>query len=189
MSRLVAVLLVVLLARPNVLVAQSAQTASSIRPGTLVRITQTGQKARVATMVSPGTDTVLVRWEKSTGTAAVPLAEVSRLDVSTGRHRNLVKGAVLGTLGGAALGAVAAAATFEPCTSTAPFGCFGAFESRGEAGTAGAVLAGAVGLVVGTVIGIRSHEGWHRVPLDARRVAVALTPRGRATGLGVTLRF
>ena len=189
MSRLVTALLVVLLARPDALVGQAAQSASSIRPGTRVRITQTGQKARVATMVSTGTDTVLVRWAETTGAVAVPLAEVSRLDVSTGRHRNLVKGAVLGTLGGAALGAVAAAATFEPCTSTAPFGCFGAFESRGEAGVAGAALAGAVGLVVGTVIGMRSHESWHRVPLDARRVAVAVTPRGRATGLGVTLRF
>jgi hypothetical protein len=95
----------------------------------------------------------------------------------------------LGSLGGAALGAVAASASFSPCTSTEPFGCFGAFESRGEAGFAGAVLAGAAGLVVGTLVGLPSRERWHRVPLDTRRVAVAVTPRGRATGLGVTLRF
>src|SRR5215218_7860205 len=174
MSRFVAALLVILLARPDALTGQSAQSASAIRPGARVRITQEGQKPRVAVLVAPGAD-------------AVPLAEVSRLDVSTGRHRKLLKGALVGTLGAGTVGALLGAATYSPCESTEFFGCFMEPTSQGESALLGGIVGGALGLIVGTLAGLPTRESWHQVPLEARRVALAVTPRGRATGLGVSL--
>jgi len=189
MSRFVAALLVILLARPDALTGQSAQSASAIRPGARVRITQEGQKPRVAVLVAPGADTVLVRWAEHTSTVAVPLAEVSRLDVSTGRHRKLLKGALVGTLSAGTVGALLGAATYSPCESTEFFGCFMEPTSQGESALLGGIVGGALGLIVGTLAGLPTRESWHQVPLEARRVALAVTPRGRATGLGVSLRF
>jgi len=189
MSRLVAVLLVILLARPDALTGQSAQTAAAIRPGTRVRITQAGQKPRIAIMVAPRADTLLVRWPEHSNAVAVPLAEVSRLDVSTGRHRKLLKGAMVGTLSAGTVGALLGAVTYSPCKTTEAFGCFLAPTGGSESALLGGAVGGVLGLVVGTIAGVPSREGWHRVPLEARRVAVAVTPRGRATGLGVSLRF
>jgi hypothetical protein len=189
MTRLVAVLLVLLVARPDALIGQSARTAAAIAPGARIRITQVGRPPRIATMVSPGADTLLVRWPEYSGAVAVPLAEVSRLDVSAGRHRRVLKGAMLGTLGGGTLGAVIGAVGYSPCESTEPFGCFLEPTGRGESAMMVGAVGGVLGLIVGSLIGLPSREDWHRVPLDARRVEVAVTPRGRTTGLGLSLRF
>ena len=112
MSRLATAVLLLVLARPDALIGQSAPVVvSSIRPGARVRITQVGQKPRVAIMVAPSADTMLVRWPENTDAVAVPLAEVSRLDVSTGRHRKLLKGALVGTLSAGTVGALLGAAS------------------------------------------------------------------------------
>jgi len=190
MSRLATAVLLLVLARPDALIGQSAPVVvSSIRPGARVRITQVGQKPRVAIMVAPSADTMLVRWPENTDAVAVPLAEVSRLDVSTGRHRKLLKGALVGTLSAGTVGALLGAASYSPCKSTEFMGCFLAPTSASESALLGGAVGGVLGLVVGTLAGLPRREGWHRVPLDARRVAVAVTPRAHATSLGVTLRF
>src|SRR5829696_6913101 len=100
MSRFITVLLILALARPGVLLGQTSAPTASINPGARVRITQAGQQSRIAVVVARRSDTLLVRWPEFTTTVAVPLGEISRLDVSSGRHRNLRKGAVLGTLVG-----------------------------------------------------------------------------------------
>lgn len=189
MSRLLTALLVVLFVRPDALPGQTAASAASLRAGTRVRITQEGQQPRIAEVVTGRADTLFVRWPEFASTTAVPLAEVSRLEVSTGRHRKVLRGAVVGTLSAGAAGFVLGAATYSPCTSTEPFGCLLAPTSRGESAAVGGAVGGVLGLIVGTLVGLPNREGWQRMSLDARRVAVAVTPRASSTSLGVTVRF
>ena len=189
MSRLIAALLVLLLARPDALVSQAAAPASRVAPGARVRITRTGEKPRVAIAVAHTADTLLVRWPEFANDVALPLAEISRLDVSTGRHRNVVKGMVLGTAGVGALGAALGAISYQPCESTAFMGCFLAPESRGDAALVGGVVGGALGFVVGSLAGLVRHESWKRVSLADRRVAAAVRPGAHGADLSLSLRF
>src|SRR5215218_8168437 len=132
MSRLIAALLVLLLARPDALAGQTAATAAALVPGARVRIARAGEKPRVAIVVAHTADTLQVRWPEFANTVALPLAGISRLDVSTGRHRKVVRGMVLGTVGVGALGAAVGAISYQPCTSTEFMGCFLAPESRAQ---------------------------------------------------------
>ena len=189
MTRLLTALLLVLLARPNVLPGQATTLAAVVQPGARVRITYAGQKPRTAVVVAHSADTLLVRWPEYANAVAVPFAEISRLDVSTGRHRRLLKGAALGTLSAGTVGAVLGAATYSPCESTEFLGCLMAPTSASESAVIGGVVGGVLGLIVGTLVGLPSRDEWQQVSLDASRVAVAVTPRGRRTDLGLSLRF
>src|SRR4051812_11643497 len=132
MSRLLTALLVVLLARPDAMLAQAAASTAPMLPGARVRITQIGEQPRVAVVVARSADTLLVRWREHAKTVAVPLAEISRLEISSGQHRNVVKGIALGTLTGGTVGALLGAAIYSPCTSNEAFGCMMAPASAGE---------------------------------------------------------
>ena len=190
MSRLLAALLALFLACPNALLGQAGTPTTAVVPGARVRITQIDQKPRVAVVVSRTADTLRVRWpDLANTTAAVPVADISRLEVSGGRHRNVLKGMAVGTLGLGTVGVVLGAATYSPCDSTEPFGCLLASDNRAEEALMVGALGAAVGLIVGTLVGLPSRESWRRVPLDATRVAVSIIPRGGATGVGLSLRF
>jgi len=189
MSRLIAALLVLLLALPDSLVGQAAAPASPVVPGARVRITRAGEKPRVAIVVAHSADTLLVRWPEFANAVALPLTEISRLDVSTGRHRNVVKGMVLGTVGVGALGAALGAVSYQPCTSTEFLGCLLAPQSRADAALLGGVVGGALGFVGGSLAGLVRHESWKRVSLADRRVAAAVRPGAHGADLSVSLRF
>lgn len=189
MSRLLTALIVVLLARPNVLTGQAVMPEGAVGPGARVRITQAGQKPRIAVVVARSADTLVVRWPNYTNSVALPLAEISRLDLSTGRHRKILKGAAVGTLSAGAAGAIIGAISYQPCETTEFLGCFMAPTSASESAVVGGVLGGTLGLIVGTLIGLPKRDDWHQVSLDASRVAVAVTPRGGGTAVGLSLKF
>jgi len=189
MSRLIAALLLLVLARPDALTGQAAAPAASLRPGARVRIARIAVKPLVATVVARIGDTLVVRAPGLAKPLALPLAEISRLDVSTGRHRNLGKGMLVGIVAGGAVGAGLGAVTYQPCTSTEFLGCLGAPSDRGESVTIGGILGGALGLVAGSLIGAARRDTWKRVPLDGSRVAVSVRPRAHGAGLGVALQF
>ena len=189
MSRLIAALLLLVLARPDALMGQAAAPAASLRSGARVRIARIAEKPLVATVVARVGDTLVVRAPGLAMPLAVPLAEISQLDVSTGRHRNVGKGALIGIVAGGAVGAGLGAATYQPCTSTEFMGCLLAPSDRGEAVTVGGVVGGVLGLVVGSLIGAARQDTWKRVPLDGSRVAVSVRPRAHGAGLGVALQF
>ena len=185
MSRPIAALLLLLLARPDVLVGQAAPSATQLGPGARVRIaTRDDSKPRVTTVVARKGDTLLVR-SREYNTIPLPFDDISRLEVSTGRHRNVVKGMAFGTLIGGTAGAILGAAAYEPCTGV----CIMAPGSRGESAAFGGAVFGVLGFVVGTLTGLSSHDTWQHVPLDARRVSVNVRPRAHGTGLGVALEF
>jgi hypothetical protein len=189
MSRLIAVLLVFALARPDALLAQAAETPATLAPGARIRLTSAGEKPRTAVVVSHTRDTLLVRWPEIAGPVAVPLAGISRLEVSTGRHRRVRKGMALGTVAGSVTGALVGAATYEPCTSTEFLGCFLEPQSRAQAAAWGALAGGTLGFVVGSLAGLPRREGWKRVSLQEQRVAVVVAPRAHQTRLGASIRF
>ena len=189
MSRLLAALLLVLSIRPDVLAGQTAAPAATLLPGARVRITQAGEKPRVAIVVAQSADTLLVRSPELANTVAMPIADISRLDVSTGRHRSVIKGMALGTAGAGALGAAIWAMTFEPCESTEFLGCLFEPESRGDAALMGGAVGGVVGFVVGSLVGLVPREHWERVsPADAR-VSATVRPGAHGTALRVSLQF
>ena len=189
MSRLIAGLLVLALAHPATLLSQAAPTAATLAPGARVRITTAGSERQIGTVVAQRGDTLLVKWPEVANAVAVPLAGISRLDVSTGRHRRVVKGLVLGTAVGGATGALIGAASYEPCDTTEFMGCFLAPKSRMESAAVVGAAGGVLGLVVGSLVGLARHERWQPVSLGERRVAFAVTPRAHATRVGVSLRF
>ena len=189
MSRFVAVLIAVLLASPPTLRGQSAAPAGTLAAGSRVRLSRLGAKPRVGIVVEQTADTLRVRWPEFSNSVAVPLADVSRLDVSAGRHRRVLRGMALGTLSVGALGAAVGAFAYQPCTSTEAFGCLLAPTNRSEAVAVGGVLGGTLGLVVGSLVGLQSHESWKEVPLDSRRVAISLRPRADGAGVAVTVPF
>ena len=189
MSRILTALIVVLFARPDVLTGQAAMPAGAVGPGARVRITQTGQKPRTAVVVARSADTLVVRWPENSNAVAVPFGQISRLDVSTGRHRKVLKGAAIGTVSAGTIGAILGAATYQPCESTELFGCLMASSSASESAVLGGVVGGALGLIVGSLVGLPKRDDWHQVSLDASRVAVAVTPRGRSTNVGLSLTF
>lgn len=188
MSRLLTALIVVLLACPNVLTGQAAMSEGAVGPGARVRITQSGSQPRIGVVVARSADTLVVRWPEYTNAVALPFAEISRLDLSTGRHRKVLKGAAIGTLSAGAVGAILGAVTYTPCESTEFLGCLLAPTSASESAVIGGVLGGALGLIVGTLVGLPKRDDWHQVSLESR-VAVAVTPRGRSTDVGLSLRF
>jgi hypothetical protein len=182
MSRLLAALLLVVLTQPHTLAAQSPGPAASLAPGARLRITtRDGEKPRIATLVARTADTLQLRMAGSANTVAMPLADISRLDVSTGQHRNVYKGMILGVLAGGGGGALLGAASYQPCTSQ----CLFAPANAGASAVIGGVAGGALGLVVGSLIGAVRVDDWKRVVPDARRVAVSVRPGARGVGLAV----
>jgi hypothetical protein len=189
MSRLIAGLLVLAIAHPATLLSQAAPTAATLAPGARVRITTAGSERQIGTVVAQRGDTLLVKWPEVANAVAVPLAGISRLDVSTGRHRRVVKGLVLGTAVGSVTGALIGAASYEPCEATEAFDCFLEPENRAQSAVVSGVVGGALGLVVGSLVGLARHERWKPVSLGEHRVAFAVTPRAHGTRLGVSLQF
>jgi hypothetical protein len=61
--------------------------------------------------------------------------------------------------------------------------------SATESAVVGGVAGGVLGLIVGTLVGLPKRDDWHQVSLDASRVAVMVTPRGRGTAVGLSLEF
>jgi hypothetical protein len=188
MSRLLTALILVLLARPDALTGQ-AMPEGAVGPGARVRITAAGQKPRIAVVVARSADTLVVRWPEYTNAVALPFAEISRLELSTGRHRKVLKGAAVGTLSAGAVGAILGAVSYTPCESTEFLGCLMAPASATESAVVGGVAGGVLGLIVGTLVGLPKRDDWHQVSLDASRVAVMVTPRGRGTAVGLSLEF
>ena len=162
--------------------------AQQLAPGARVRATVAEAPDRPAgpfrqvtgRLVRLGTDTVLVA--QGDRVVAVPRHGLIRLETpggSVSRGRSALRGAGMGAAIGFIGGAVLSYAAYEPCEGE--FLCF----SRESEAVMGGVVAGALGLAIGGVIGAaRGRERWQRVPIDAdTRVGVVATPRTVALSL------
>ncbi|MDQ3673522.1 MAG: hypothetical protein M3365_03990 [Gemmatimonadota bacterium] len=161
-----------------------AQESVQLESGARVRLTTASIPARqVMRIVSATDDAIVVRSERDAETRTLARTEITAMDVSTGQRRHTLRGAGIGALAGAAAGALAEYSTYEECEGI----CFFEPTSRGGAATAGAVVGGVAGLLVGTTIGfLLKSESWQRVQPNAR-IRIAPVPGRR--GVSVAYAF
>lgn len=140
------------------------QAQGPVRPGERVRVLapSTADSLIVGRVVALDSTSLLLAPAPSGGSLRLPVAGIQQLEVSRGRGRSTLQGALLGTgIGAAASYAVVHASVRE---SSCDYLC-------GAAEAGGAILGGTAGLVVGALIGNRSRgpERWQRVPLSVVR--------------------
>jgi hypothetical protein len=180
-----------------VLLVMLASTASAQESGTLQSAIQPGARVRVST-VGAGTvtgrvvavqgDSLQLTRDRSVDTLRLAGSQLTSLEVSVGRHKRRWRGAGLGFLGGAALGAVLGAATYRKpdCSGDAYFCDLG----PGFDATFGAVLLGGAGAVVGAIAGGGSADDWQPVALRRSARLQLIVPRPSARmALGASLRI
>ena len=164
-----------------------AQATPPLTPGTRVRLTAPAlnlpdrEEGRVLALRR---DTLDVRLEGISDSLALPLAYVTTLEVSPGRHSAVGKGVFLGLITGGLLGALVGAQTYHPCD------CINL--GRGWNAGIGGVIGGLAGMVVGGVIGAHGRETWEPVHLGRTRTESRLglslrLPSGARTGPGLSL--
>ena len=181
MRRQLAALLVSLLVVPQVIAAQGVTTPPRVAPGARVRVTHPAEGTRVGTALAITDDLLFVRWRGESDTVGVPLAEVTELDVSSGRNKyRALKHAGIGLVAGAGLGAMFGAASYDHGDS---------FIGQGALAAGGAIVFGSLGGLIGLVSGVLHSEPWQEVPLDRSRVGIVASPVVHGTKLGFALAF
>lgn len=168
MTRHVGLIALLGLAGAGVVHAQASDPPSV---GQRVRIqTSSAEKPLVGTLRQVDERTLLVDDGNGAFTS-VPTTDVRKIELSTGRHSNVTRGAIIGASVGVALavGAIIAVCDDTDCT-------------YGRAVTALGLGGAATGALVGAPI---KTERWRSVPLDGVRSRI----EGPRSQLSVTLRF
>jgi hypothetical protein len=116
-------------------------------------------------------DRFVLRRDAASDSVIFGFSQVSKLEVSQGRHGRALTGLAVGLVGGAALGAITfAASDTKPKCPAANGGwdfCGLFYQGPGVYAGVGAVLGGLSGGVLGTVIGSFIHtERWRAVSVD-----------------------
>ena len=179
MRRHLSVLLVGLFMIPQALAGQA------ISPGSRVRVTHPGEGTRVGTVVALTADTLEVRFAGRSDAALMSLDQVSRVDVSRGKERRVLRRAGVGFLVGAGIGAVSGAIAESQCDPATDFICLGADGGA----LLGGVFLGAVGGIVGAIVGLAPSERWERVHVERRRIGIVAPATSSGRGLGLALSF
>jgi len=155
-------------------------------PGERVRVQVGGESfARIFTFKEMIGDTLVLEDlnEASPASIRVPVRSISRLQVSAGHRPNgarALRGAAWGFGGGALVGATIGLASGDD------EGTFFAFSAE-EKAVIGGVTFGAMGVVVGTLIGLASNpEQWRTVPLQ--NITITPTTGGNLV-VGFQFRF
>jgi hypothetical protein len=143
--------------------AAAAQRADELPAGARVRVSTPQYDPIVGTVVDARGDSLVlrVREQNFPPRKAFAYAIVQRIEVSRSRRQNRMQGALIGLAGGALGGALFGAVSYtKPSCRPDSFICpdFG----RGFAATAGALVLGGVGLVVGALVG-RPTDVWQPV--------------------------
>lgn len=157
----------VLPAQPPVIPAWPVMSGSRVR----VLSPVLGDEKKVGVAVSATRDTLSFRQEKQPSYMSISTSDIQQLEIPQGTHTRKANGALYGFLIGAAGGAVLGAATHQappPCDPNVILGC--GFQniletSRSQDAFIGGVLLGAVGAIVGALVGSRAVETWVPVRL------------------------
>jgi hypothetical protein len=156
-----------------------AQDADSFVVGSRVRLeAPAALRGRVEGTVMEVDDGSVLLSADGRVPVRIPRQSITRLEVATGRRREVLKGTLIGAGIGAGLGALIPRDEFCANYYTEPGqGC----GSKGEI----VVTSAAGGALWGAILGvIFKTDRWGAVPLD--RVHVAVTP-ARGRGVGLTL--
>lgn len=178
------------LAATSVAPALAAQEPR-LSPGTRVRVTPNRAKATplIARMVAVRNDSLFVVSD-SNRAAAYAAGDVARLETSGGLRRYTMRGAGIGFLAGAGLGAVIGAASYDPpkCQPDQLFCGLAHLDQSFSIAVTTALFAG-VGTLTGALIGA-NKEGERWIPIGLPRageITTTLVPTRR--GLAVTARI
>ncbi len=164
------------------LASATAQEPPPVKVGDRVRVTAPDLRRREGTVQLLTTDSLVMRPEYGAPhRLAIPLASVTRLEVTMPPGSRAGKGALIGLgvagLGGAVL--VGAACASDQLLK----------DSAGGCAILGAVIFGSGGALVGAIIGAMiTGTRWEEVPLDRLRLQVAPQRDGRF-GFGASVRF
>ena len=164
------------------LATATAQELPPVKVGDRVRVTAPGVHRLEGPVLLLTTDSLVMRFEYGApNRLAIPLASVTRLELSMPGASRAGQGALTGLAIGGGGGAIVAVTV-----------CAGSFYLEDAAGLcvlAGAVIFGAGGALVGAIIGdMTTGTRWEEVPLDRLRLQVAPQRDGRF-GLGLSVRF
>ena len=162
------------------------QLASSqpLAPGSRVRFTYAGDDARTGTLVALTADSLEVQLPGRSQASRMPLTRVMRLDVSNGSERHIRATGQLGLLVGVGVGAAIGAVSNESCDANG-VGCM----SRSDNMMLGGTFLGALGGVVGLIVGLRGSEKWEQVQLQRPRVGLVAPSRTHGGGVALSLAF
>ena len=162
--RFIAMLQAVSLVVPVLSAAQSAVTpdwppASGSRARILSPVL--GDKKQSGTIVSATPDTLFFRQSAQSPAQSLSTSQIASIEIARGTHTRGRKGALIGFLLGAGVGAATAAATYEPCE------CIALDFGRGGSAAFGGFLGGILGAGIGALVGMRHTDTW--VPLEVPR--------------------
>lgn len=154
-----------------------AQETWAVVPGQRVKINSPDARGEFLVR-SASADTLHLETRGAEGTRAVPVASISRLDVSAGERTRMAgfgRGAGFGFLAGAGIGAVMGFADGDD--NCAEGGWCILEMSAGEKAMLGGVVIGGLGAVIGGLVGVANPgERWQRMPV--RRLTAGPTPAG-----------
>jgi hypothetical protein len=184
-------------------VARVARAQSSFDEppvGARIRIARSGVAPMTGTVLSRATDSIVVGWTDG-GREAVAMKDVTGLETSRGRSRNVIVGTALGIVAGTAMGVALKrqsggqvriiTASFK---STDPNNLYlqAAAVADTSRGNAARIPLGAIaGAAGGTLVGYVWKERWRPAPIrrgDAR-LGIVSTPDARRVALSLSARF
>jgi hypothetical protein len=138
---------------PDLVRASEGQQAGVPLPESRVRVKAVSFPHRViGTLERVTSDTLEVLRGGEAGLMAIPFDDVTSLEVSRGKHSDLLKGMEIGLLAGAGVGLLVGLATYddEDCFPICGVGNYAA---------ASALVFGGLGLVAGFAVGAATHSG------------------------------
>jgi hypothetical protein len=157
-------------------VSLAAQDSLSIAPGQRVRLSLDGHRRISGVLKSQDADSIRVQQYWEDPPIAIARTRIARIELSTHRHSNVGRDAVLGLFVGGTVGALAGASCTDEWLCPGP-------------AAAGAAL-GLTSMVFGAVVGAFSHsETWQSVYQRRVQVSVTAPQRGRGIGVGVAVAF
>jgi len=161
-------MLAVALMAPGAAAAQAnASIEWPVAVGSRVRILSPvlGDERKTGTVAASAADTLLFRPARDASAIPLTTPNIVKMDIASGTHTRKAKGALLGFVIGAGVGAVLGAATYKKqkdCFCIVP-------DTRSFDAALGGVLLGIVGTGVGLIIGARDTDTW--VPVAIPRAS------------------
>lgn len=163
LSRRLSVLVFLLLLIFSPMLAR-AQQQTDIKEGDRIRLdVPSMQKRPIVGTIGEISDYGLV-LHGADSTYFIPHSSIHTLSVSTGKRRNIGKGAIIGLLGGASIGGIVGLMSYEECNEEGLMACFLHPENEGQAFALGAIVGFIPGTLIGAAIGSAKTDRWEKVP-------------------------
>ena len=172
------------LAWPGTVAPLPGQAPTAVGPGSRVRVTlqRDGQQRIAGTYLGQANDSltmqVLVPASSVTGPASIEerklaLRDVLRLELSTGQHRSVLKGCLIGLVVGSVVGGGAGYLSGDDpppqCECEFIFCFCTPSTTAGQKAAWGAAGGGLLGAGIGALVGTATHDRWVAFPVNALR--------------------